>query len=268
MEEEKHESKGKKEHKAQEDHTHPADMTSQWIIALAVIQVILLAVVAFQLYDIGKKSEESKQSLASINAFFTLVKEQTQPTGNDAQPSQPSAPSRVEGDLKDDDVVQGDANAPVTIVEFSDFQCPYCGRNFEQTYPQIKKLYIDTGKVKYVMRDFPLNVHPEAQKAAEAAGCAEEQGKFWEMHDKLFSNQQDLSVANEKTWAQEIGLDTKKFGECLDSGKRAAEVQKDIQDGQAYGVSGTPAFFINGVPLVGAQPFAAFQQVIEQELAQ
>jgi len=118
------------------------------------------------------------------------------------------------------------------------------------------------------MRDFPLNVHPEAQKAAEAAGCAEEQGKFWEMHDKLFSNQQDLSVANEKTWAQEIGLDTKKFGECLDSGKRAAEVQKDIQDGQAYGVSGTPAFFINGVPLVGAQPFAAFQQVIEQELAQ
>ena len=195
MEEEKHESKGKKEHKAQEDHTHPADMTSQWIIALAVIQVILLAVVAFQLYDIGKKSEESKQSLASINAFFTLVKEQTQPTGNDAQPSQPSAPSRVEGDLKDDDVVQGDANAPVTIVEFSDFQCPYCGRNFEQTYPQIKKLYIDTGKVKYVMRDFPLNFHPEAQKAAEAAGCAEEQGKFWEMHDKLFSNQQDLSVA-------------------------------------------------------------------------
>ena len=170
--------------------------------------------------------------------------------------------------MKDDDVVQGDANAPVTIVEFSDFQCPYCGRNFEQTYPQIKKLYIDTGKVKYVMRDFPLNVHPEAQKAAEAAGCAEEQGKFWEMHDKLFSNQQDLSVANEKTWAQEIGLDTKKFGECLDSGKRAAEVQKDIQDGQAYGVSGTPAFFINGVPLVGAQPFAAFQQVIEQELAQ
>jgi protein-disulfide isomerase len=166
----------------------------------------------------------------------------------------------------DDDPIKGNKNAPVTIVEFSDYQCPFCGRYFSQTYPQILKQYVNTGKVKYVFRDFPLSFHKNAQKAAEAAECAHEQDKYWEMHDKLFENQRNLDIASLKQYAADINLDTKKFNSCLDSGKYASEVQKDFNEGSRYGVSGTPTFFINGIKLVGAQPLSAFKQVIDAEL--
>ncbi|MEK6875517.1 MAG: thioredoxin domain-containing protein [Nanoarchaeota archaeon] len=168
--------------------------------------------------------------------------------------------------LIDDDAVKGDDNAPVIMVEFSDYECPYCGRHFEQTYSQIIQEYVDTGKVKLVFRDFPLSFHPNAQKAAEAAECAGEQNKYWEMHDKLFENQQALSVKDLKQYAKEIGLNTAKFNSCLDSGEMASEVSKDMQDGQAAGISGTPGFIINGQLASGAQPFSVFKQIIDQEL--
>ena len=168
--------------------------------------------------------------------------------------------------LIDDDAIKGKENAPVTMVEFSDYECPFCGRHFEQTYSQIIKEYVDTGKVKLVYRDFPLDFHPNAQKAAEAAECAGEQNKYWEMHDKLFENQQALGINNLKQYAKEIGLNTDKFNNCLDSGEMTSEVSKDIQDGQAVGISGTPGFIINGQLVSGAQPFSAFKQIIEQEL--
>ena len=166
----------------------------------------------------------------------------------------------------DDDPVLGDKNAPVTIIEFSDFQCPYCERFYTQTLSQIKTKYIDTGKVKFVFRDYPLPFHSNAEKAAEAAECADEQGKFWEMHNKIFSEQPSLSLENLKKWASDIGLDMKEFNDCLDSGKMAEEVKKDLTDGSKVGVTGTPGFFVNGYPLVGAQPFAAFEQLVESEL--
>ncbi len=173
----------------------------------------------------------------------------------------------------DDDPVLGDPNAPVTIIEFSDIQCPFCGRFFDQTLPSLKKDYIDTGKVKLVFRDFPLSFHQNAQKAAEAAECAKEQNKFWEMHDKLFGSQDEWSSldgtsasAKFKEYAKTMGLTTA-FDSCLDTGKTAAEVQKDFSDGSSYGVSGTPTFYINGKELVGAQPYSVFKQVIDQELA-
>jgi len=167
----------------------------------------------------------------------------------------------------DDDPVKGDANAKVTIIEFSDFQCPFCKRFYTQTLPQIQKEYIDTGKAKLVYRDYPLSFHPEAQKSAEAAECADDQGKFWEFHDKIFDNQASLSNANYKAWAQELGLDTAQFNDCLDSGKYTSEVQKDFQEGQAAGVRGTPSFFINGVYVRGAQPWEVFKDIIDAELA-
>ena len=163
--------------------------------------------------------------------------------------------------LIDDDAIKGKENAPVTMIEFT-----FCGRHFEQTYSQIIKEYVDTGKVKLVYRDFPLDFHPNAQKAAEAAECAGEQNKYWEMHDKLFENQQALGINNLKQYAKEIGLNTDKFNNCLDSGEMTSEVSKDIQDGQAVGISGTPGFIINGQLVSGAQPFSAFKQIIEQEL--
>lgn len=186
------------------------------------------------------------------------------------QPTQPAAPAPTVDpeSLLDDDAVKGDPDAPVTIVEFSDYECPFCGRHFQQTYPQIVTNYIDTGKVKLVYRDFPLSFHPQAQKAAEAAECAGEQGKYFEMHDKLFENQQTLSVANYKTWAGELGLSQTAFDECLDSGSMAAEVATDMSAGQAAGVTGTPGFFVNGVKISGAQPYSVFETAIEAALAE
>jgi len=179
----------------------------------------------------------------------------------------PNPTVNIDGEtLVDDDAVKGDENAPVTMVEFSDYECPFCGRHFEQTYPQIIEEYVNTGKVKLVYRDFPLDFHPNAQKAAEAAECAGEQDKYWEMHDKLFENQQALGINNLKQYAKEIGLNTAKFNSCLDSGKMVSEIAKDMQDGQAAGISGTPGFIINGRLVSGAQPFSAFKQIIEQEL--
>ncbi len=180
----------------------------------------------------------------------------------------PAAPDARVDVSADDDPFLGDADAPVTIIEFSDYECPFCGRFFAQTLPEMKREYIDKGLVKLVYRDFPLSFHPNAQKAAEAAECAGDQGKYFEMHDKIFENQQAIGVANLKAYAADLSLDTAAFNDCLDSGKFAQEVKDDFADGQAAGVSGTPSFFINDKKLVGAQPFEAFKAVIDAELAE
>ncbi|MBI4171057.1 MAG: DsbA family protein [Candidatus Aenigmarchaeota archaeon] len=213
----------------------------------------------------------------------------TAPTGSTVQgsssvlaPSQPSQPSGDSGagpvkfDVSvDDDPSIGDQNAKVTIIEFSDFECPFCSRFFTQTLPQIDKEYISTGKVRLVYRDFPLNsIHPSAQKAAEAAECADEQGKWKAMHDWLFGSRdqwaglgESASVAKFKEAAPTLGLNAAQFDSCLDSGKYKDEVDKDFQDGSNAGVSGTPSFFINGQQVVGAQPYSVFKQIIDRELA-
>ena len=166
----------------------------------------------------------------------------------------------------DDDPMKGDLNAPVTIIEFSEYQCPFCKKYVDETYQKIMEEYVDTGKVRYIFRDFPLGFHPNAKPAAIASECAHEQGKFWEYHDLLFENQNSLNLENYKKWAVDLGLDTEQFNGCLDSEKYKKEVEKDLADGQSYGVSGTPAFFVNGKMISGAQPFAAFKQAIEEAL--
>jgi protein-disulfide isomerase len=159
--------------------------------------------------------------------------------------------------------VRGNPAAPVTVVEFSDFQCSFCVRA-RPTVNRVREAYGD--KVRWVFRHFPLDFHAQAEKAGEAAACAGDQGKFWEMHDLLWGNASKLQVADLKAHAATLGLDAPKFGECLDSGRHAGLVSADLEAGQGYGVSGTPAFFVNGRPLVGAQPFDAFAQVIDDEL--
>ena len=187
-------------------------------------------------------------------------------------PVQPPTP--IVDVSEDDDAVLGNLNAPVTIIEFSDYECPFCARFYNQTLPSIKSEYIDTGKVKYVFRDYSSGFedpsgryHPLAQPAAEASECVREQGgdnAFWKYHDMIFENQAQLSEANLLKWAMEMNYDIK---DCLDSNKFESEVKKDFRDGQAAGVRGTPAFFINGKLLSGAQPFGAFKQAIDAELA-
>ncbi|MBN2370241.1 MAG: thioredoxin domain-containing protein [Vicinamibacteria bacterium] len=157
---------------------------------------------------------------------------------------------------------RGSADAPVTIVTFSNFQCPWCSRA-ALTLHEIERHYGD--KLRVIYRHYPYR--PEAQKAAEAASCADEQGKFWEMHDKLFATQTDLAVPKLKEQAVEVGLNAKSFEECLDSNRRAKDWQRDLADGERLGITGTPAFFINGRLLSGAQPLARFQEVVDDELA-
>jgi predicted DsbA family dithiol-disulfide isomerase len=163
-----------------------------------------------------------------------------------------------------DGPVRGNPDAPVTIVEFSDFQCPYCVRA-RPTINRVRDEYGD--QVRFAFRHFPLAFHQQAPKAGEATACAGDQNRFWEMHDRLWENPGKLQPSDLKAHAAALGLDAEAFGQCLDSGRYASVVQRDAQDGARLGVSGTPAFFVNGRPLVGAQPFAAFAQVIDEELA-
>ena len=164
----------------------------------------------------------------------------------------------------DNDPGQGPADAPITIICFSDYQCPFCKR-VEPTVKDVLAKY--PGKVRYVFRDYPLSFHQFAQKAGEAAGCADEQGKFWEMHEKLFANNTALAIDNLKQYAKDIGANVEQFNQCLDGGKRAQEVTDDMNAGSAVGVTGTPAFFINGRFINGAVPLEQFTEVIDEELA-
>lgn len=166
--------------------------------------------------------------------------------------------------ITEDDHVRGDFKAPITLVEYSDFECPFCERH----YPTLKKILSDyQGQVRLVYKHFPLGFHPNAQKAAEASECAADQGKFWEYHDKLFDNQpQGYSLDKFKQWAKDLKLDAAEFNDCLDSGKYAGKVQADEVDGQTRGVQGTPATFVNGQLVSGAVPYESFQSVIDQIL--
>ncbi len=169
-----------------------------------------------------------------------------------------------------DSPIMGDKNAPVTIVEFSDYQCPFCTKFFSDTLPLLEKEYINKGMVKLVYKDFPLNIHPEALKAAEAVRCVREQkgdDGYFRMHDLMFKNQDELGIENYKKWARTLGVSAVKFDDCLDSGKYAKDVQSDFVYGSQLGVSDTPAFFINGKLISGAQPFDVFKQIIDAELA-
>ena len=164
----------------------------------------------------------------------------------------------------DDDPAMGPADAPVTIVEFSDFQCPYCQKSVA-TLKELRRLYGD--KIRVVYRDYPGPNHPQAAPAAEAAQCAGDQGKFWEFHDVLFARQTRETGWDFDALAREVGLHANEFSSCLSTGRYREEVRKDLQDGLALGITSTPTFFINGRPLVGAQPLAEFSRLIDPLLS-
>jgi len=222
--------------------------------------------------DSGVTSEELKEIISEIEIQTAPAPQPTQQSG------QPSAPQVFQVSL-DDDPFKGNPDAPVTIVEFSDFQCPFCSRFFDQTLPLIQENYIDTGKVKFVYKDLPLdNLHPNARPVHIASECADEQGKFWEYHDILFENQAQWSrlssadLSSQLTqYATTLKIESSSFDSCLSSQSMADEVNADILQASSYGATGTPTFFIgneeNGyIKLVGAQPFSAFQRVIDAQL--
>ena len=172
-------------------------------------------------------------------------------------------PPRTTIDIDSDDPVFGPGSAAVEIVEFSDFQCPFCQRLIG-TLEQLKTQYGDD--IRLVFKDYPLPNHAQAFKAAEAGNCAHEQGKFWELHDTMFSKQDELQVEDLKRHAGELGMDQSVFDACLDSGRFAEKVSADLRKGQQVGVSSTPTVFINGRIVMGAAPFNVFDEIIQDEL--
>lgn len=168
--------------------------------------------------------------------------------------------------------VLGKTDAPLTMVMFTDYQCPFCSRFESQTLPEIKKQYIDTGKLRFVVRDLPLPFHPNAPKAAEATYCAEEQGKYWELRDRLVANGDKLDAKQLPDHAKAVGLDMDKFTACLDSSRYAEKVKTSAALAGTVGISGTPSFvvgrskgdMVEGIKLVGAQPFATFDQKLKE----
>lgn len=240
---------------------------------LTIISISIIVVMT-------NKTDELKSDLELIQADIKEVKEILRnvrgATNRQNRPVQqrPVDAQIVTVSIKGDPYL-GDKNSKLVLVEFSEFQCPFCAKYFMTTFNKLKAEYIDTGKVGYVFKDFPLDFHLQAKKASEAAHCAYDQGKYWEMHDKLFRNQKKLLVADLKSYAKELRMDTAKFNSCLDSSKHAAIVKNNFNQGVAIGISGTPSFIlgrltpsgtVEGVLMRGALPFSAFTAAIESEL--
>jgi protein-disulfide isomerase len=174
--------------------------------------------------------------------------------------------------------VKGDSVARVAIIEYADFECPFCGQYMRQAYPQIVENYIRTGKIKYIYRDLPLSMHPHAMLAAQAARCAGDQGKFWEMHDSLFANQAALTEKDMSDRAQSLGMDSAQLTQCLSSEKYSDEIRKSEAEAQSMGIQGTPTFFIGVIQengnvlkvektIMGAHPYETFKSDLDELLA-
>ena len=229
-------------------------------VAIAVVSVAFALALFFAGYFARGWVDEA--AAAGANQRVVQVAPSTATPQAAAAPTAAASPVTLNVDGRP---FRGSEGAPVTIVEFSDFQCTFCKSYVDQTLPLVLSTY--GSRVRYVFWNFPISqLHPQAAKAAEAAMCAGDQGKFWEYHDLLFQNQGALDASSLKSYARNLGMDGGAFDSCLNSGKYTAAVQKDFDEGRADGVTGTPTFFVNGRKLVGAQPFAAFQRVIEDEL--
>jgi len=256
------------------------------VVTVAIGAGLLVAGVALGAVLSGQQSSPDSQELSALRKDIEALKTRQQALGQqlnqllaaltqarDSQPQEApisiaNAPSR------------GKADAKVTMIEFSDFQCPYCGRHYRETMPQIERDYIQTGKVRYVFRDFPIDsLHPQSPKGHEAANCANEQGKYWEMWNTLFSSPKQMAHDDLIAHAKSVGLDVPRFTQCLDSGKYTAKVNASVQDAIALGASGTPIVFfgltepgsetVKAVRVLrGAYPYDRFKATIDALLAQ
>jgi protein-disulfide isomerase len=260
---------------------HFENMRMTKIFPLAVLLLGMLAPAAFPQSADDIKSlrrdidavRDSQKVIQNDIADIKKILEQGGPPSGGAPQAFKETVLSIEGAP-----MKGDKDAKVTLIEFTDFQCPFCGRSFQQVYPQIYDEYVKTGKVKYVLRDFPLeSIHPFAFKAAVAARCGGEQGKYWEMREKLFTNQTALAADDLVGYAKAVGLDGAKFKACVDSGKQDAKIRSDMAEGQKAGVTGTPGFLLGLTQpnetkitavknIVGAQPFSSFKDAIDSLL--
>src|SRR5680860_337552 len=230
-------------------------------IILTMIGIGILVVI-YMLINQG--SEGGKSGVIVKNNNNVAREDSVVPTSPPAGNQAPAQGDVLDIPVSKDDNIRGNINAPITIVEYSDFQCPYCSR-FHETMNQIFAEYPED--VRWVFKHFPLDSrHPLARKTAEASECAAEQGKFWEFSDEVYTNQQAISNDSLSTFAKNIGLNVSQFDSCVSSGKYSDKVEADYQEGVQFGVSGTPGDFINGKSLGGAAPYDKLKQIIEEML--
>ncbi|MBT4917082.1 DsbA family protein [Candidatus Peregrinibacteria bacterium] len=243
-------------------------VTSGLMASIIFASVIVSGSLVYFGMKLGETDVSNDNLQAAIATGIDQYVEDKQKEYDDAA-AKANAPL-VDVDLSDDDAILGDTDAPVTIVEFSDYQCPYCEKFWSQTLPDLKKNYIDTGKVRFIYRDWPLSGHDRAIPAALATECVKDQlgdEGFYAIHDMIFENFGKLSDDDLSTFAKVAGVDEAEYLDCYESQKFLSEIEKDFNDGMTYGVTGTPGFFVNGVRLSGAQPYEVFEKVIEEELA-
>ena len=243
--------------------------TRSQIAIVAFAAAALLAVVPPAGAD-GITNEQAQDILNELKQIRMLLEKMQ--TGAQA----PAIDDKVSYKFAPGGFSLGDAKAPLVMVEYTDFQCPFCQQFHATAFAQIKANYIDTGKVRFVSRDFPLDFHENARRAANAGRCAAEQGKFWEMRHLMIVNADQLKADNLVTYAASAKLDMPKFKSCLDSDRFKAQIDQDIAEGEVAGVQGTPSFVIGhlendrieGVRVVGAQPYAQFDARIREMLDQ
>jgi protein-disulfide isomerase len=256
-----------------------------WCVRLLVLSLACLLPVAVaaqsadDLKALRQEIESLKGSIGAVQRDLQEIKTLLQQGGRQAAgPPSPVVPESLDMNVSQA-YTKGGAGSRVVLVEFSDFQCPFCARHAKQTLPQIEREYVDTGKLLYVMRNLPLEqIHPDALRAAAAAECAGDQGKYWQMHEKLFGNQQALGAADLTRYAQEAGVDAAKFKQCVDADVHGAKIRKDLTDAQAAGITGTPTFFLGFAEgggkvkvvrrIQGAQPYPVFKAAIDGLLAE
>ncbi len=251
--------------------TSPKKSTPTGII-IALVAVVAVAAFFAGLYFSNLDSDQ----LTKSDLDDAISRIESKIGNNLPSPTLPLQPIKIS---LDDDPIRGNPDAPITIVEFSDYQCPFCARFYAQTLPLLLEEYIDEGKVNLVYRDFPVQrIHPNALSAAAAAECADDQGKYWEYHDTLFEKQNawakldsNSAISTFSQFATEIELEQQQFDNCLESGQYLEEVQADFSDGKNYQVTGTPGFFIGNedigfVKIIGAKPYDAFKKVIDAQL--
>jgi len=234
------------------DHEEPLISSKNSFYFGLMCGIALVSLVGFIIISSPSFSSQFSKT-GSVDQNNNVVADNNAAANQPTNPTQPDATKPVAVKVAATDHIRGNKNAPVTIVEFSDYQCPYCA-NFHSTMQEVMKAY--PTQVRWVFKQFPLSFHPYAQKAAEAAECASDQNKFWEYTDMIYANQASLSDAYLTTAATNLKLDVKKFSSCLSSGKYTAKVKADQTYGQSLGVQGTPGSFINGVTIPGAVPFS------------
>ena len=249
------------------------------ILLLSIISVAVLISVLLSAWALLERSNMKieiaalNKDVESMQAELKTLKSQPAQAGRPAAPAPPPVIEKVVS--IDDDPIKGDPKAPVTIIEFSDYECPFCKRSYDNVFSKLDEEYISKGKVKVVFRDYPLPFHKKAVPAAIAANCAGEQGKYWEVHNFFFENPDKLNADSVLNSAAGAGLDKAKFEACINDKSKEAEITKDFKDGQKYGVRGTPSYFIGkttdgdeitGTFVRGAQPYSVFKEHIDEQL--